>query len=114
NHGTMANSPNSLTPANAVITGSQARIWFDSEFNLPGGFTLCSREGDAVLRYEEKRGANYEGLYYEAAEVARCIAAGAHETTQRRWAATLDTMATLDMIRRAVGIDFAAAGLHEP
>lgn len=114
NQGTMATTPYGFTPANAVITGTRASIWFDSEFHLPGGFTLRSREGDSVLRYEEKRGAHYEGLYYEAAEVARCIVAGAHETPQRRWAATLDTMATLDMIRRAAGIDFTAAGLREP
>ncbi|ODT76172.1 MAG: oxidoreductase [Pelagibacterium sp. SCN 64-44] len=113
NQGTMATTPYGFTPANAVITGTQASIWFDSEFHLPGGFTLRAREGDRVLRYEESRGAHFEGLYYEAAEVARCIAAGSYETPKRRWTATLDTMATLDMIRRSIGINFTAAGLGE-
>jgi len=40
-------------------------------------------DGRLVLRYEEPRGAHFEGLYYEAAEGARCIAEGKHETPCR-------------------------------
>jgi hypothetical protein len=46
-------------------------------------------------------------LYYEAAEVARRISAGELETPHRILDSSLKTMATLDMIRRAVGIDAA-------
>ena len=49
----------------------------------------------------------------EAAEVARRIRAGELETPYRSLDSSLKTMATLDMIRRAVGIDFSAAGLLE-
>jgi hypothetical protein len=52
-------------------------------------------------------------LYYEAADVARRITAGELETPYRTLDASLETMATLDMIRRSIGIDFSAAGLFE-
>ncbi|MGG7518109.1 Gfo/Idh/MocA family protein [Allorhizobium undicola] len=113
NLATMGTSPYGFTPTNAAIVGSKATIRFISEFNLPGPFELRSRDGDVVLRYEEPCGRHFEGLYYEAAEVARCIAAGKTETPCRPLNGSLDTMAALDAIRRAVGIDFAAAGLKE-
>ena len=65
------------------------------------------------MRYEEPSGRHFQGLYYEAAEVARRISAGELETPYRPLDASLDTMATLDLLRRAVGIDFSAAGLQE-
>jgi len=52
-------------------------------------------------------------LYYEAAQVARRIRAGELETPYRSLDSSLKTMATLDMIRHAVGIDFSAAGSLE-
>jgi hypothetical protein len=52
-------------------------------------------------------------LYYEAAEVARRISAGELETPHRTLNSSVETMATLDMIRHAVGIDFSTAGLLE-
>jgi len=52
-------------------------------------------------------------LYYQAAEVARRVRAGEIETPYRSLDSSLKTMATLDLIRRAVGIDFSAAGFLE-
>jgi hypothetical protein len=51
--------------------------------------------------------------YYEAVEVARRISAGELETPYRSLDSALNTMATLDLIRRAVRIDFSAAGLRD-
>ena len=113
NIGTMATSPYGFTPTQAAIIGTEATLRFGSEFNLPGPFELRSRGNDIVLRYEEPVGRHFEGLFYEAAEVARCIAAGRTESPCRPLDASLDTMATLDMIRAMVGIDFAEAGLVE-
>ena len=48
-----------------------------------------------------------------ASEVARCVTAGKLETPYRPLDASLHTMATLDMIRQSIGIDFSAAGLLE-
>lgn len=96
-----------------MIVGTEGTIRFDGPFNLPGPFVVASTDGSQVLRYEEPSGRHFEGLYYEAAEVARCIRAGELETPRRTLDSSLETMATLDMIRRAVGIDFSAAGLLE-
>jgi hypothetical protein len=52
-------------------------------------------------------------LYYEAAEVARRIFSGEVEAAHRSLDDSLETMATLDKIRRSIGIDFLAAGLAE-
>ena len=60
-----------------------------------------SADGSQTLRYEEPSGRHFEGLYYEAAEVARRISAGELETPHRTLDSSLETMATLDMIRRA-------------
>jgi predicted dehydrogenase len=113
NIGTMATSPYGFSPTNASVIGTGGNLRFTSEFNLPGGFELRSRENDLVARYDEPAGRHFEGLYYEAAEVARCIAAGRTETPCRPLDASLDTMATLDLVRHAIGIDFVQAGLIE-
>jgi hypothetical protein len=93
-----------------VIVGTEGTIRFDGPFLLPGAFVVTSADGSQTLRYEEPSGRHFEGLYYEAAEVARSIRAGQLETPYRSLDSSLKTMATLDMIRRAVGIDFSAAG----
>lgn len=113
NLATMGTSPYGFSPTQAAIVGEKATLRFGSEVYLPGPFTLHSRENDVVLRYDEPVGRHFEGLYYEAAEVARCIAAGLTETPCRPLEDSLATMATLDAIRRAVGISFAEAGLRE-
>ena len=113
NQGTFSTTLYGFTPTNAVIVGIEGTIRFDSPFHLPGPFVVTSADGSQTLRYEEPSGRHFEGLYYEAAEVARRISAGELETPHRTLDASLETMATLDMIRRSIGIDFSAAGLIE-
>jgi predicted dehydrogenase len=113
NQGVFSTTLYGFTPTNAVIVGTEGTIQFDSAFHLPGPFVVASADGSQTLRYEEPSGRHFEGLYYEAAEVARRITAGELETPHRGLDASLKTMATLDMVRRAVGIDFSAAGLVE-
>jgi predicted dehydrogenase len=113
NQGTVSTTLYGFTPANAVIVGTEGSIRFEGPFHLPGVFVVSSADRSQTLRYEEPFGAHFEGLYYEAAEVARCISAGELETPHRTLDSSVETMATLDMIRRAIGIDFTAAGLLE-
>jgi predicted dehydrogenase len=113
NQGVFSTTLYGFTPTNAVMVGTEGTIQFDSPFHLPGSFVVTSADGSQSLRYEEPSGRHFEGLYYEAAEVARRITAGELETPHRTLDASLDTMATLDMIRRSVGINFSAAGLPE-
>lgn len=111
--GTLSTTLYGITPTNAVIVGTNGTITFNGPFNLPGPFEVHSADGTQTLRYEENSGRHFEGLHYEAAEVARCIAAGVRETPYRTLDASINTMATLDMIRRSIGINFSAAGLVE-
>jgi len=113
NQGTVSTTLYGITPTNAVIVGTQGTITFDGCFNLPGSFEVHSADGTQTLRYEEPSGRHFEGLHYEAAEVARCISTGLLETPYRTLEASINTMATLDMIRRSIGINFSAAGLVE-
>jgi len=113
NQGTVSTTLYGFTPTNAVIVATKGTIRFDSPFHLPGPFAAISADGSQTLRYEEPSGRHFEGLYYEAAEVARRISAGELETPYRPLDASINTMATLDMIRRSIGIDFSAAGLLE-
>jgi hypothetical protein len=82
-----------------VIVGTEGTIRFEGPFHLPGVFVVSSADGSQTLRYEEPSGAHFEGLYYEAAEVARRISAGELETPHRTLDSSVATMATLDMIR---------------
>lgn len=113
NLATMATTPYGFSPTQAAVIGSQATLRFGGPLPLPGPFELWSQDGSTILRYEEPVGRHFDGLYFEAAEVARCITAGATETTCRPLEQSLATMATLDAIRRATGIDFSEAGLVE-
>jgi predicted dehydrogenase len=113
NQGTVSTTLYGFTPTNAVFVGTEGTCRFDSPFHLPGSFAVVSADGSKTLRYEEPCGGHFEGLYYEAAEVARRIISGEVETAHRTLDDSLETMATLDMIRRSIGIDFSAAGLVE-
>jgi predicted dehydrogenase len=113
NQGTVSTTLYGFTPTNAVIVGTEGTIRFEGPFHLPGPFVVASADASRTLRYEEPSGRHFEGLYYEAAEVARCISARELETPQRTLDSSLQTMATLDMIRHTVGIDFSATGLLE-
>lgn len=107
--GTLATTLYGFTPTNAAIVGTAGTIRFNTAFHLPGAFELWSRDGATVLKYDAPRGAHFDGLHYEAAEVARAIAEGRLETPCRPLQASLETMATLDKIRHCLGIDFTGA-----
>jgi predicted dehydrogenase len=94
-----------FTPTDAVVTGTEATLHIDGPFNMPGGFTLRHFDG-RELRYEDTPGAHFEGLHYEAAAVARSIAAGLQQTPQRPLEDTLTTLELADEIRRQTGIEF--------
>ena len=72
-----------FTPTYAVIVGTEGTIRFDDPFLPPGAFVVTSADGSPTLRYGEPCGRHFEGLYYEAAEVARRVRAGELETRYR-------------------------------
>ncbi|CUX06674.1 Putative oxidoreductase (fragment) [Agrobacterium fabacearum S56] len=111
--GTMSTTLYGFTSTNAAIVGTKGSIRFDSEFHLAGPFEVWSLDGLVRLRYEEPRGAHFEGLFYEAADIAWAISEGRLESICRPLEETLATMETLDSIRTAINISFAKAGLVE-
>lgn len=111
--GTMSTTLYGFTSTNAAIVGTNGSIRFDSEFHLPGAFEVWSQDGSVRLRYDEPRGGHFEGIFYEAAEVAWAVSEGRIETSCRKQKDSLATMLTLDVIRSAVNISFENAGLFE-
>lgn len=98
-----------FTPSAATIVGSDATLTIDGPFNMPGGFEIRFPDGTR-LRHTESAGAHFEGLHYEAAAVARAVAAGQAETLQRPLHSSIRTMEAADEIRRQLGIEFQGEG----
>jgi predicted dehydrogenase len=94
-----------FTPTAATVVGTEATLTIDGPFNMPGGFEVRFPDGTG-LRYDEPAGGHFEGLHYEAAAVARAIAAGGTEVNQRTLAASVRTLEAADEIRRQLGVVF--------
>lgn len=94
-----------FTPTSATIVGTEATLTIDGPFNMPGGFSVRFPDGTRIA-YDEPAGAHFEGLHYEAAAVARAIAAGETEVAQRPLAESVRTMAVADEIRKQLDIRF--------
>lgn len=101
-----------FTPSAATIVGTAATLAVDGPFNMPGGFEVRYPDGTR-LRYNEPRGAHFEGLHYQAAAVARTIGAGGTQSPERPLAASIQTMETADEIRRQLSIGFPGES-HAP
>ena len=95
------------TPSAASITGGLGRIDLPGPFHQPGPVALRLRDG-TDLHWDEPR-IEHAGLHFEAAEVARRIAAGETGSPLRPWADTVATLDVMDRLRDAAGIGFAEA-----
>lgn len=92
------------TPTTGVIAGTAGTLTIPGPYYQPGPMTLISNDGE-VLTYNEPQIA-HEGLHFEAAEVARCIAAGRLQSPLRPLADSIATLRIVDEIRRQLGIVF--------
>lgn len=92
------------TATTAVVFGTEGRVELADRFYGPTSFALVRADGDGWTYRDHV----VDGLQYEAAEVARCVAAGAQQSSVMGWQATLDVMRTLDEARRQVGVVFPA------
>jgi predicted dehydrogenase len=93
------------TPTTATIAGTRATLSLPSPFYQPGDVVLAPAGGGTPLTYTEPRVA-HEALYFEAAEVARCIAAGRLQSPLRPLHDSITTLQAMDEIRRQCGITF--------
>jgi predicted dehydrogenase len=102
------NSRNDIT-----IVGTEAVLTVEPVHNGPGPLTVTSADGRRTLTYDEPVGDQVAGLHFQAAEAARRIAVGDTQTPLRTLASSIISLEASDEIRRQLGIDFEAAGLHE-
>ncbi|HEY7272904.1 MAG TPA: Gfo/Idh/MocA family oxidoreductase [Actinoplanes sp.] len=94
----------SNTPTTATVAGTRGTLTLPGPFYQPGDIVVTSAAGDR-LTYTEPQTA-HDALYFEAAEVARCIAAGKLESPVRPVADSIRTLTVMDEIRRQVGAAF--------
>ena len=95
----------SNTPTTATIAGTDGTLTLLGPFYQPGDLLLTSADGTRQLTATEPRAA-HDALHFEAAEVARCVAAGRLETPVRPLAQSVTTIQAMDEIRRQLGIAF--------
>jgi hypothetical protein len=95
----MAQGPNK-----AAIVGSLGRIEIDRVWYCQTSFTVRSREDELLSRYEE--GIAGRGMQYQALEVEARIRAGAIESPTMSHRESLEVMATMDEVRRQVGVTY--------
>ncbi len=89
----------------AVIYGTEARLELDGWFYTPTSFRVVARDGSVLESYEPPAGGR--GMEYEAIEVGRCLAEGLTESPVMPLSETLAVMATMDEIRRQIGLDYS-------
>ena len=90
----------SRTPTISTLSGTEGRISVDSDFYRPTGFELQRKDG-RVWTFEQPA---TQGLQYEAAEVARRVAAGETQSPRMTWDDTLAVLRTMDRVRSLVGV----------
>ena len=90
----------SRTATTAVISGTAGRIEVEGAFYAPTSFRVVRHDGSSWY-YD---GFSGEGKQYQAAEVARRVAAGETQSPRMSWDSTLEVMRTLDEVRRQVGV----------
>ncbi|WP_402373815.1 Gfo/Idh/MocA family protein [Isoptericola rhizosphaerae] len=86
--------------AGARIIGTRGRIEIPHFFFGPTGFEVVRDDGPSWT-FTSPDG---EGKAYEAAEVARCLAAGQTQSARMPWSDTLEVMAVLDEVRAGLGV----------
>jgi predicted dehydrogenase len=85
------------SPTRAAIVGTDARIEIDGVFYAPATVTLIPRNGAATRVESVHEG---RGLYHQADEVARRLAAGDLESPLMPLDETISIMETMDAVRR--------------
>lgn len=88
------------TPNIAVVAGTEGRIEVGHFFFAPTSFTVTRRDG---TRWTVD-GSVPNGYAYEAAEVARRVAAGEVESPLMTWEHTLEIMRVMDQVRAQIGL----------
>ncbi|WP_327063644.1 Gfo/Idh/MocA family oxidoreductase [Kitasatospora purpeofusca] len=103
-HGVLNTTLFARTPTTASISGTHGRLEIDGPFYEPARVRLVGRDNRPVDSFAPPL--RDGGLCYQAAEAARCIAAGRPESDLMPLAETLRIMRVLDSIRHDLGVVF--------
>lgn len=104
-HAVLTTSLAAASSCPAAIYGTKARLELDGVFYMPTSFRVVSRDGELLETYTPPAGGR--GMEHEAAEVGRCLRAGLTESPLMPLDETLAVLATLDEIRRQIGLDYS-------
>jgi hypothetical protein len=101
-HAVLTTTLSAASPNRAAVVGTQARVEIDPTWYRPTSFTLIRRDGTVLERFDEPHEGG--GLRHQAAEVGRRLAAGEIESPGMPLDETVSIMATLDEVRRQIGL----------
>lgn len=90
----------------AHVQGPAARLDFGRWFYTPTTLTLTSRDSAAHEESATWDASVRGGFQFEAAEAARCIAAGRIESEILPWQATLEVLDMMDQVRAQLGVRY--------
>jgi hypothetical protein len=88
------------SPTRAAIVGRKARIEVDGDFYAPVAVTLIPRGGEVTRVEPVLEG---RGLFHQADEVARRLAAGDLESPLMPLDETISIMETMDVVLTQIG-----------
>ncbi len=91
-----------VTACSATIAGSDATVVMPRGWFFPGEVILWDKAGTEIGSFTEAR-VGHDALFYEAAEIARCIADGRLETAVHPMADTIATLGAMDRVRELTG-----------
>jgi predicted dehydrogenase len=105
-HAVLTATLTAAGPTTAAVVGTDARVLVDGPFYTPTGFTLTRRDGTSERFDQPVEG---RGMWCEAAEVVRCLRQGRPESDVMPLDETVAIMATMDEVRRQIGLTYPAS-----
>jgi len=111
-HAVVTTSLEAVGTNRASVLGTEARIEIDPVWYAPTGFSVISRDGRVVERFDEPHEGG--GLRHQAAEVARRLRDGRTESEVMPLDETVAIMRTLDEVRRQIGLTYPPLPILPP
>lgn len=93
------------TPNAAVVIGTSGTLTLPGAFYRPGCITVTRHADSSPMTYREPE-IGYDGLAYEAAEVARSVSGGLLEAPSRPLTSSVRLLTVMDEIRRQIGVRY--------
>ena len=97
---------NADIPATAIISGHRGHITVPAPFYRPDRLIVGSGDGENASSRVIEAPRTGVGLCHEAAEAMRCLRQGRTQSPLVPWQDTLDVMATMDEVRRQIGVRY--------